>query len=210
MMPQCRIGNFAVLFAVLGCTTLLLLACAGPQPLHRAARPSDESKYAQALLAHGNDPAKAFLAIRASELGISPDQANARDLSLSETRNPFNARRDPDAVSRGAVVYRHHCADCHGLNTDGQGTRLPNPLAEADFHDFSHRFAITLHGGAPRTWFKKITRGYTANKPDADGEFPEMRAFGQILAREQMWLAITYLQSLDADLESEPATGADQ
>ncbi len=209
-MPQYKTRYVIGLFAVPACASLLLVACAGPQPVDRAARPGDESAYARALLTQDNDPAKAFLAMRADELGISLDQASARDLALSTTRNPFNARRDPAAVSRGAVVYRHHCADCHGLNADGRGTRLPNPLTQADFHDFSHRFAATLHGGAPRTWFKKITGGYTAEKPDPDGVYPEMPAFDRTLAREQVWLAITYLQSLDADLESEPETGADQ
>lgn len=209
-MPDNTIRNVMGSFAVLVCITLLLLACSGPQPLGRAVHPGDESSYAQAMSAQNNDPAKAFLTLRADELGISLDQARERDLALDTGRNPFDARRDPVAVSRGAVVYRHHCADCHGLNADGQGTRLPNPLTGADFHDFSHRFAVTLHGGAPRTWFKKITGGYTAKKPDANGEYPEMPAFGQTLAREQVWLAITYLQSLDADLPSDPVTGADQ
>lgn len=209
-MPPITIRAVVGLSGLLAVTSLLLIACAGPQPLHRAARPSDEAAYTQALTAHGNRPADAFLAMRAEELGISVEQARQSDQALSTTRNPFKARRDPKAVSRGSVVYRHHCADCHGPDADGRGTRLAEPLAGADFHDFSHRFAVTLHGGAPRTWFRKITRGYTAKTPDANGEYPQMPAFGETLAREQVWLAITYLQSLDADLGPDTTGGVNQ
>lgn len=67
-----------------------------------------------------------------------------------------------------------------------------------DFHAFGKRFAVTLHGGAPRAWFKKISEGYgeTVNYPSGSG--PAMPTFKDTLAREQIWLAITYLQSLDA------------
>lgn len=180
-----------------------LVACSGPQPLDRAIAPADESAYTQALAENKSDPSKAFLTMRASELGIDLDQAGARDLALSTTRNPFDARKDPLAVSRGAVVYKQHCADCHGQNADGRGARLTEPLTDADFHDFSHRFAVTLHGGAPRSWFKKITQGTTAETPSSDGTFAKMPALGDSLAREQVWLAITYLQSLEADLQDE-------
>ena len=38
---------------------------------------------------------------------IGVDEARTRDQSLSTTRKPFTARKDPTAVSRGAVVYKH-------------------------------------------------------------------------------------------------------
>jgi len=200
MMHPRMIRAVALSIASLTATGWALVACSGPQPLDRAIVPADESAYAQALADYQNDPAKAYRAIRAEELGIGVDQTLTRDQALSTTRNPFDARKDPVAVSRGAVIYKQHCAECHGQNADGRGTRLPEPLAEADFHDFSHRFAVTLHGGAPRSWFKKITQGYTAETPNRDGTFAEMPPFDNRLAREQVWLAITYLQSLDADL----------
>jgi len=202
-MHRYSIRVAALLVGSLAISCGALVACSGPQPLGRAIKVADESAYAQALADHHDNAAEAFLAMRAGELGIDEDQAVIRDQAMSTTRNPFNTRKDPVAVSRGAVVYKQHCADCHGRNVDGRGTRLPEPLADADFHDFSHRFASTLHHGAPRAWFKKITGGYTAQTPNSDGTSAEMPAFGDTLAREQVWLVITYLQSLDADIQDD-------
>ena len=62
----------------------------------------------------------------------------------------------------------------------------------------------TLHGGAPKTWFQKINDGYTAQATNPDGTPIAMPPFRDVMAREQIWLTITYLQSLDIDA---PATG---
>ncbi len=140
-----------VTLGALAAVCLAIVACSGPQPLGQAIVSEAETAYGEALRAHGQDPASAYLSMRAPELGISQDEAAARDLALSTTKNPFNARKDPIAVSRGAVVYKRHCADCHGVNADGRGKLLPEAVALADFHDFSHRFAVTLHGGVPRS-----------------------------------------------------------
>lgn len=75
---------------------------------------------------------------------------------------------------------------------------MPADLPKMDFHSFGKRFAATLHRGAPRSWFKKINGGFTSKVVNADGSSNAMPAFGEVLAREQIWLAITYLQSLDA------------
>jgi len=72
-----------------------------------------------------------------------------------------------------------------------------------DFHAFGKRFAVTLHKGAPRSWFRKINEGYGDTVTYPDGAGPAMPAFGQKLAREQIWLVITYLQSLDVYAKSE-------
>lgn len=182
--------------------SLIIVACSGPQPLGQSIVPEDESAYSEALSSHGQNPASAYLSMRASELDLSQDEAAARDMALSTTKNPFNARKDAVAVSRGAVVYKRHCADCHGVDADGRGEMLSETSALADFHDFSHRFAVTLHKGAPRSWFQKITEGYVSEDSDGDAASVVMPAFGDTLAREQVWLVITYLQSLDADIPS--------
>jgi mono/diheme cytochrome c family protein len=206
-MMRYPIRAVVILSGSLVITCWALVACSGPQPLTRAIQPADESAYSQALADHDNNPGEAFLAMRAQQSGVSLKQATERDQMLSTTRNPFKARKDPVAVSRGAVVYKQHCADCHGQDADGRGTRFDEPLADADFHDFSHRFAVTLHNGAPRAWFRKITGGYTSKTPDSDGTFAQMPAFGDTLAREQVWLVITYLQSLDADIQDNDRAG---
>jgi mono/diheme cytochrome c family protein len=187
-----------------------IIGCEGPQPLEKAIRPDDEKAYRSLLANSDETPKQAFLRTKAAELGISIDTAQERDTALSSTVNPFHARNDPSAVSRGAVIYSHECADCHGKNVDGRGPLLPMPLESLDFHRTSMRMDITAHGGAIKKWFKTIENGATAQEKGPDGEpiTLTMPAFGSQLAREQIWLVITYLQSLDADIPSAPKEDA--
>jgi mono/diheme cytochrome c family protein len=155
-------------------------------------------------------PRAAFLRSEAARLGISVDEAERRDEALADAGNPFDARRDPRAVSRGAVIYRHECASCHGESADGRGALLPVPMPSMDFHRAGVRFAVTLHGGAPKRWFRTIRDGTVAEVESEDGS-PlriEMPAYEGRLSHEQMWLVVTYLQSIDADLEAESAGDA--
>ena len=188
------------------CLGALALAggCSGPQPLSRAIRPADEQAYAQALAGGSATPRQAYFAWRSATSGKSVDELATLDAAISTTSNPFKARSDVDAVSRGAVLFKAHCASCHGENVDGRGPAMKVALDNMDFHSFSKRFAATLHGGAPKTWFQKINDGYTAQATNPDGTPIAMPPFRDVMAREQIWLTITYLQSLDIDA---PATG---
>jgi mono/diheme cytochrome c family protein len=178
-------------------STLLLGSCAGPQPLRRAIDPRDQDEYVRFLNASNGDGQRAFVNWMASERDATPEAIIRTDSTLSMTRNPFDAHNDPQAVSRGAVLYKLHCARCHGDDARGQGpATLPDHPA-TDFKTFGKRFAATLHRGAPRKWFRIIRDGagevvqYPGEKTRA------MPAFGDKFTREQMWLVITYLQSLD-------------
>ncbi len=175
----------------------LLIGCAGPVALRRAMVPEDRAAYAAALGEGEFRPKESFLRWRAEERGITFAEAVRRDESLSATRNPFRANRDRRAVSLGAVVYATHCLRCHGERADGRGADVLASHPCKDFHAFDKRFAVTLHGGAPRTWFRKICDGYGDVVRYPEGESTAMPAFGETLSREQIWLAITYLQSLD-------------
>jgi len=174
--------------------TFTLLACSGPQPLNVAIREQDEQTYRRLLSEHEQSPRAAWFAWKAQHDSITVTEATTRDALLSTTANPFDARRDPQAVSLGAVLYKAHCMDCHGEQVDGRGPAMSQPAPELDFHRFSKRFAVTVHHGAPRAWFGKIAEGAPAAKGN-----PAMPAFKDVLAREQIWLAVTYLQSLNAD-----------
>lgn len=143
-------------------------------------------------------PGRAYLLWRARQDGISADDAARRDAAIGAARNPFDARRDRQAVSRGAVVYAAHCARCHGDNADGRGPDVLPEHACRDFHAFGQRLAVTLHGGAPRSWFRKISAGSGELVNYPDGPSTAMPAFGGTLSREQIWLTVTYLQSIDA------------
>lgn len=193
--PLVATGTTAAIIA------LIVAGCSGPQPLSVAIRPADEAAYVQSLAAHANSPKRAFFALKASDTSQSIAQLEELDRQLSTTSNPFSARSDHSAVSRGAVIYKAHCVSCHGENSDGSGPAMPVPLTTLDFHSFSKRFAATIHGGAPKAWFQKINEGFTSETLGPDGKPLAMPAFGDVLAREQIWLTITYLQSLDMNAE---------
>jgi len=177
---------------------LVIWGCAGPQSLRTAIRPVDEESYRSAIEKHSETPRQAFYEWKAETTGQAVDEIEQADQSLSTTRNPFDANRDSVAVSRGAVVYKVHCMSCHGENADGRGPAMTAQLPRMDFHAFDKRFAATVHRGAPRAWFRKINDGYVSTIVNADGSTNSMPAFRDVLAREQIWLAVTYLQSLDA------------
>jgi mono/diheme cytochrome c family protein len=191
-----------IVTGVAGLATAGLLSCEGPQPLDRAINPADESAYRDLQSAGTETPGQAFLRMRATDLGVTVEEARQRDSALSTTANPFNARRDQSAVSRGAVIYSHECVACHGENVDGRGPALPIAMPSLDFHRTTMRLDITAHGGAVKSWFRTIQGGAIAREKGPDGSpiTLTMPAFENRLAREQIWLVITYLQSLDTDL----------
>ena len=188
-------GMFVLIGAI-----CLLWACAGPQPLNSAIRPADRADYERLVPTVGTNARQAFLADKARQQGISLAQAQQQDLALPTDHNPFSARHDPSAVSRGAVLFQANCTKCHGTNADGAGTDLAQPVPELSFHDFGTRFAVTLHGGAPRKWFRIINEGADPLAVEWSDQPIVMHGYQEELAREQIWLLITYLQSIDADL----------
>ncbi len=175
----------------------MLAGCAGPQSLSMAIHPLDEEAYTAHLNAANGDAKRGFAAWMAEERGTTAERVLENDARLSTTRNPFDAYRDPRAVSRGAVLYKIHCARCHGEDAAGNGpATLPDHPATS-FKTFGKRFAATLHRGAPRKWFRVIRDGSGEMVNYPDGRSRAMPAFGDKLTREQIWLLITYLQSLD-------------
>lgn len=183
---------------------LVVFGCAGPVALHRAILTQDREDYSRALIADAASPKRGFLAWRAGQQGISLDDALRHDEQISATSNPFNPNRDRRAVSLGGAVYAAHCLRCHGETVNGRG---PDVLPQApckDFHAFDKRFAVTLHGGAPKAWFAKIRDGHGEVVQYPSGPSTAMPPFGDTLSNEQIWLAITYLQSLDVYMP--PAT----
>ncbi|MBK8267237.1 MAG: c-type cytochrome [Planctomycetes bacterium] len=174
-----------------------LVNCEGPQQLSVAIIPADEHAYVQHLNDDNGDARTAFLNWMATERKQDFATLENQDSSLSTTRNPFDAYKDREAVSRGAVIYKYHCARCHGDDARGNGPSVLEGHSARDFHSFGNRFASTLHRGAPRKWFRVITEGdgETLNYPDDPST--AMPPFKDKLTREQTWLVITYMQSLD-------------
>ena len=183
----------------------LLSGCAGPIAVDRAIWPEHRAEFDALQPASDGSLRQAWYAHTARMADIDPLEAETRDSTLSTIRNPFNARTDAAAVSRGAVIFEAWCQRCHGSDLRGNGPDMLAAHPTKDWHRFGARFAATLHGGAPRTWFKKIDEGYGDPAPYPTGETPAMPAFRGILAREQIWLVITYLQSLDIHHQPRPA-----
>jgi len=187
------------LWRTVAMVSLILLpgSCAGPQPLYRAIDPRDQDEYVRFLNASSGDGRAAFVNWMAKERHASPEAIVRADSAVSTTRNPFDAHGDPKAVSRGAVLYKLHCARCHGEDARGRGPSTLSEYPATDFKTFGKRLAATLHRGAPRKWFRVIRDGSGDIVQYPDEKTTAMPAFGDKLAREQAWLVITYLQSLD-------------
>jgi len=198
MSQASRILRPALCAVLAALAPALAASCAGPPALSRAILPRHRDAYAAALARSPADPRGAFLAWRAEQRSIPVEEAARRDGALSSKQNPFDANRDRDAVSLGAVIYAAHCQRCHGADVDGRGPDVLPAAPCRDFHAFDKRFAVTLHRGAPRAWFAKIRDGAGQVVDYPAGRSTAMPAFGGLLANEQIWLAITYLQSIDA------------
>lgn len=180
------------------CLVALLGGCAGPPALDRAILPRDETEYREALAQNSDNPRDAFLAWKARQRSITLAEARALDAQLSAKQNPFDANHDRAAVSRGAVIYKLSCARCHGDHADGKGPDALPGIPSKSFHTPAKRFAVWLHRGAPHAWFRKIHDGAGPRVSYPDGENTAMPAFADTLSNEQIWLVVTYLQSLDA------------
>lgn len=176
---------------------VLMARCAGPQPLPVAIDPQDEATYVRFLNTVNGDGRTAFAQWMAEERGASPQDILAADAGMDSTANPFDAYTDPRSVSRGAVIYHVHCARCHGDDARGRGPAILATHPAGDFRTIGKRFASTLHRGAPRKWFGIITDGRGDPVDYPDGRSMAMPPFGDKLMREQVWLVITYLQSLE-------------
>ncbi|NOX59523.1 MAG: c-type cytochrome [Planctomycetes bacterium] len=176
---------------------LLLQSCAGPQSLRVAIIPQDETDYVAFVNDADFDGRQAFANWMSQERGISLEEFFRLDAELCNNRNPFDAYKDMQAVSRGAVIYKFHCMRCHGSDARGRGPAALASYPANDFKTFGSRFAATLHRGAPRKWFRVIRDGAGDVVEYPEEETTAMPPFGDKLAREQIWLTIAYLQSLD-------------
>ncbi len=194
---QCRNNNRASRFIAMG-LALCVAGCAGPQPLGVAINPVDEDAYVAELNDVNGDARTGFANWMAKRRQTQAHAILASDADFSSAKNPFDAHRDPSAVSRGAVTYKIHCARCHGINADGIGPFALPEFPATSFKTFSKRFAATLHRGAPKKWFRVIRDGSGDMVDYPTERTTAMPPFGDKLTREQAWLVITYLQSLDA------------
>ncbi len=104
-------------------------------------------------------------------------------LSLSGCHQLFPYR------SPGEVVFRKHCAECHGLDAAGNTPRYMGN-AYADLRD-----DVWKHAAANEGALMAIVEA---------GVFGEMPAFGDQLSREERQQVVRYLQVLRGERAPEP------
>jgi len=102
---------------------------------------------------------------------------------------------DPDdarLVAQGQLVYRQHCASCHGANLEGQpnwkdelpeGGRVAPPHDETG-HTWHHADALL---------FTLVKTGPEASS--LPGYIYRMPAFGGTLSDEEIWAVLAYIKS---------------
>jgi len=96
-----------------------------------------------------------------------------------------------EQAALGEVVYRDHCASCHGSNLEGQPdwqTRKPDGRLPAPPHDETGH---TWHH-ADEVLFRITKEGVSAIVPGYKSDMP---AFGSVLTDQQIWAVLAYIKS---------------
>lgn len=121
--------------------------------------------------------------------------AAAAQLWKSVAQSPVGRADAGDSrqVGRGEIVYRDHCAACHGADLEGQpdwrvrkpNGRLPAPPHDASGHTWHHSdeqlFALTKIGVVPPL----ASQGYESDMP----------GFAASLSDEEIWNVLAYIKS---------------
>lgn len=101
---------------------------------------------------------------------------------------------DPEQVALGRTVYADNCADCHGINLEGEPNwRVPLPQGglPAPPHDESGH---TWHHG-DKLLFDYTKRGGQAVIGDGGGFKSNMPGFGETLSDEEIWAVLAFIKS---------------
>lgn len=140
------------------------------------------------------NPKVAYLKTQIALRGQTLDEAQAADATLGGLSNPFR-RDDAVAVANGAVIFAAQCALCHGADASGSGPGMPVGSPKMNFHDSSKRGLLRMTGRAPKSWIESLRNGVTS-KTVVAGKPLVMPTFQPTLTNEQMWLAVTYLETI--------------
>lgn len=110
--------------------------------------------------------------------------AGAIDASAQErwdvVAHLWQAQTTPEALERGAALYRQNCASCHGEGGAGNGFAAGfAPVAVPDFTD-----TATAAGASPALYYAKIARG---------GMGTGMPNWGTIFREDELWALVDFL-----------------
>lgn len=140
------------------------------------------------------NPKAAYLKTQIAVRGQTLEEALAADAALGGLTNPFR-RDDAVAVANGAVIFAAQCALCHGADASGSGPGMPVGSPKMNFHDGSKRGLLKMTGRAPKSWIESLRNGVTS-KTVVAGKPLVMPTVQPTLTNEQMWLAVTYLETV--------------
>ena len=186
-----QVRRLGLLIASLVMVGVMGFGCAHSSPTTTmAVKPLNSKEYGP--IERSGSPGDAYLNWKAQQEGKSPSDERQADAALSTASNPFS-HDDRPAVLMGRTMYVAHCAACHGPDADGQGQVAGLNTDKMSFHNIHKRMYIAMLGHAPNNWFPTIAHGTSAmstTQPTA----VKMPAFESVLAREQIWLIVTYLE----------------
>lgn len=153
---------------------LVLTSCAATKP---AAPPAGAEPHV------GDD----WFAWRADALGISVDEARARDAKLPDGTDgtaPPEGTLDANTQVEAAVLWSQECARCHGENG------VPPPVAEGQVQPRE------WGGMGPAMGFlmggDKMRAGIYETIAQGKGT---MAGWGDALSREQIWALVAHIES---------------
>lgn len=132
----------------------------------------------------------AWFEARAAELGISVEKARARDEALSEEAPPKGVW-DAQTAKEAAAIWASICAECHGRNGDLEGVQEAPVMPKRKWGTFGARMGFLFGGDKMRAGiFRTIAHG----GPQHDGKPSPMQAFYPMLAKEQIWALVFYIE----------------
>lgn len=133
-----------------------------------------------------------WFAARAQQLGISAEEAKARDAAISESAPPGDDRVDHFAREQAAAVWAEQCSKCHGLEGEPPVEMAEKVRPPREWGTFGTSMGFFFGGDKMRAGiFKIISKG---GEPK-DGVASEMSAWGDSLSREQIWALVYHLES---------------
>lgn len=153
---------------------LLVVSCKGPQV---AAVPREATGHTQ----------ESWFADRAAALGLTLEQARARDAALAEHAPPEVGSDAGLLAIEGAALWQTMCAPCHGLKGDLAGVDVAGfEVKPRNWSGVGPSFGFFFGGD-------KMRAGIYRSIKDGKGQMP---AFGAILAREQVWALVRHIEGL--------------
>jgi cbb3-type cytochrome c oxidase subunit III len=113
-------------------------------------------------------------------------QTPKRNAEAQKLKNPVAS--DAESIEAGRLLYKRHCASCHGPNAKGDG-------------------GMALSGGTPsdltdETWDYGSTDGeiFTSIR---EGVSADMLAYKEKLNDKQIWQVVNFLRSLGPKAKAE-------